>query len=135
MAQAETARIAKESEPDAVALQKLGDDVDTASGAIDQAWMRCGLVSVDGLEIDDKVATAETMIEDGPVDLYREIVDSIKQASTLSGKEEGESVPLIISGEPAAGQMNNTSAATAESTPSTSTETAAEPTPATTSSS
>jgi len=51
---------------------------------IDAMYLAWGLVSIRGLTIDGDPATAENLIEKGPDDLSREIVDAIKTQCGLS---------------------------------------------------
>jgi len=54
---------------------------------IDRAYLEWGLVSVEGLEIDGAAATAETLVDRGPVDLAMEILGRIKSECGMSGDE------------------------------------------------
>jgi hypothetical protein len=142
LALAEVQRIKDDATPDGVKLSKLSDDIDIASAGVNRAWLNLAFIAAFTkdeagaqlpLLIDDKPATAESLIADGPTDLYTEITDAIKKAATLSGAESGELLPPFISGEPAVGQTNNSSVAVVDSEVTTSPETAGEPTPDTTS--
>jgi hypothetical protein len=113
IALAEVNTIQEGATPDVVRLQKLSEDIDTSSLNIDHAWLRMGLVWVDNFSIDDKPATAESMISDGPINLYNEIVAAVKRASTLSESEQGESEPPSTSGAQVDGGTNPTGADTA----------------------
>ena len=73
-------------------------------------WVRWGVKSIEGLEIDGQPATVETLIQDGPRELYSLIAAEIQRAAGLSGVESGESAPRITSGESADTRMNGSTA-------------------------
>jgi hypothetical protein len=54
---------------------------------VDAMYLRWGLVSIEGLEIDGEPATAGQLIEKGPEELTREIVGTIKEQCGLSDTE------------------------------------------------
>jgi len=54
---------------------------------MDRAYLEWGLVAVDGLEIDGEAATAESLIEKGPVELAVEILDRIKSECGITEEE------------------------------------------------
>ena len=54
---------------------------------VDAMYLRWALARVDGLKIDGETATVDQMIERGPDDLTREIVDAIKRQCGLSESE------------------------------------------------
>jgi hypothetical protein len=54
---------------------------------IDSMYLQWGLVSVDGLFIDGEAATAAQLLEKGPEDLAREVVNAIKEQCGLSETE------------------------------------------------
>lgn len=56
-------------------------------GEIERAYFMWGLESVEGIEIDGQPATAEVLVERGPEDLVREIVEAIKTEAGLSEEE------------------------------------------------
>jgi hypothetical protein len=57
------------------------------SQQIDVMYFRWGLVGIEGLMIDGEPATTERLLEDGPEELVREVVSSIK---TQCGLNEAE---------------------------------------------
>lgn len=81
---------------------------------IDPVYVRWGLKSIDGLEIDGKPATPELLIEDGPPELYREILAAINEAAGLTERQRGESEPPTTSGAQADGRMSDSSAEPAD---------------------
>jgi hypothetical protein len=54
---------------------------------IDSMYLQWGLVSVDGLIIDGERATGAQLLEKGPEDLAREVVNAIKEQCGLSEAE------------------------------------------------
>jgi hypothetical protein len=54
---------------------------------IDSMYLQWGLVSVDGLIIDGERATAAQLLEKGPEDLAREVVNAIKEQCGLNETE------------------------------------------------
>ncbi len=124
LALAEVERLKTDATPDTVQLSKLSDDIDVASAGVNRAWLDLAFIGAFTrdeagetlpLLIDDKPATAQSLLDDGPTDLYVEIVDAIKAAAMLGGKEEGEFGLPSISGALADGQTNNISAAVVDS--------------------
>ncbi len=78
------------------------------------AWIRWGLYSLEGFEMDGQKATVDAFIEDGPDDLKMEIFKAIQKASGLS-VTEGESSPTPgTSGDPADGKTTSSTAESAE---------------------
>ena len=57
------------------------------SAEIDRAYLEWGLVSVEGLEIDGEKATAEAVIDRGPVELAAEILGRIKSECGMNEEE------------------------------------------------
>jgi hypothetical protein len=83
---------------------------------IDPAWVRYGLKSVDGLEIDGEPATIDTLLgDDGPSELVQEIAAAIKAASVMPEAQLKNFVWPIISGEAAAEIGQSTTARSADS--------------------
>ena len=58
-----------------------------AAAAIDEAYVRWGLLSVEGLEVDGQVPSVDTLIHAGPEPLCREIVAAIKRECALTEEE------------------------------------------------
>jgi hypothetical protein len=54
---------------------------------VERVYLQWGLVKVDGLELDGKPATAESLLEAGPEDLCREALDAIKAECGLNEQE------------------------------------------------
>jgi hypothetical protein len=57
------------------------------AAAIDEVYLRWGLVSVEGLEVDGRTAEAETLMVCGPEALCREIIDAVKLECALTEEE------------------------------------------------
>ena len=57
------------------------------SAEIDRAYLEWGLVSVEGLEIDGAAATAEALVDRGPVELAMEILGRIKSECGMTEDE------------------------------------------------
>jgi hypothetical protein len=55
--------------------------------AIDELYLSWGLISIDGLEIDGRIAEPERLALDGPEELCREIIRAIKHECFLSEEE------------------------------------------------
>jgi len=91
-----------------LSIQELLED------KITPAWVRALLVSIDGLTIKGQPATAESLIESGPRELYYEIGKAVRAAAGMTDEERGESVPPTTSSALADGRINNTSAPIAE---------------------
>ncbi len=97
-------------------LMALSDKMEQiSSDEINPKWLKWGLKSLEGIEIDGVPANAELLLSDGPPALFMEIVDQIKRVAQLSGEEEKNSVSPITSGEPTGGETTNTSAVGANS--------------------
>jgi hypothetical protein len=58
-----------------------------AVAEIDRLYLKWGLESIEGLELDGEPATAESLMERGPEGLFREIVNRIKGESLLTEAE------------------------------------------------
>ncbi len=54
---------------------------------IDRAYLEWGLVGVEGLEIDGAIASRESLIDDGPVELAVEILARIKNECGITEDE------------------------------------------------
>ena len=54
---------------------------------IEDLYIRWGLIRIDNLKIDAEAATTETLIERGPEELAREIVEAIKAECGLTEEE------------------------------------------------
>lgn len=78
------------------------------------AMVRFGLVSIEGLEIDGKPATADLLIEDGPDDLYLEVSEAIAREFGLLPAEKENLPSPSISAAVVDGTASSTSAAPAE---------------------
>jgi hypothetical protein len=65
------------------------DTLDAAliSGEVDQICLEWGLVQLDGLEIDGRIADPQDLIASGPEKLCREVVDAIKRECGLTEEE------------------------------------------------
>src|SRR5262245_50681881 len=57
------------------------------AGEIDRAYLEWGLEGLEGLTIDGAAATADMLIERGPLDLAAEIIDRIKAECGLTDAE------------------------------------------------
>ena len=68
---------------------QLADSVAASllSAEIDELYLRWGLKSIDGLELDGHPATVDTLISSGPEGLCREIIDAIKHECALTEEE------------------------------------------------
>ena len=77
---------------------------------INPVWVRWGLSVIEGLEIDGAPATVDTLIEDGPPELYAEILKAIQTEAGLTDAQQGESEPPTTSGESVDGGMSDTTA-------------------------
>lgn len=54
---------------------------------VDQLYLRWGLLSIDGLEIDGSTASLQMLVERGPEDLCKEIVEAIRAECGLNEEE------------------------------------------------
>lgn len=105
-----------------VKLQKISDRIEFLQGnQIDIAHLRASLVKVEGLEIDDAPATVESLIENGPRELYVEILQAIRKESGLSESERKNSESPITSGVQEDGRTKDTTVPPASETDTTST--------------
>ncbi len=57
------------------------------NSSIESLYVRWGLVSIEGLEIDGVAADADRLIESGPEELCREIARAVRQECFLSEEE------------------------------------------------
>lgn len=78
---------------------------------IDQQYLRWGLSAIEGLEIDGKAATAESLIEAGPEDLVLETLGLIRAEAGLSEEERKNSESHSISCKEIRSDGNATNAA------------------------
>ncbi len=83
-------------------------------GDINPAWFRQGFVSCEGLTIDGKAATAELILNAGPRELYREILDAIQDEANATKKIAGESAQPSTSPVPADGLTSGSGAGGAD---------------------
>jgi hypothetical protein len=69
--------------------QEIADRVEASivAASIDEAYLRWGLVGLQGLEIDGRVADVDALISSGPEPLCREIVTAIKHECALTEEE------------------------------------------------
>lgn len=103
--------VAKDKGDGAIELLKINDEAALLSQSqLKPAYIRAGLVSVEGIEIDGVPATVETLIESGPVELVNEIYDACVKASGLGAEETKNSQSPGTSPEAEAGQESNTTA-------------------------
>jgi hypothetical protein len=65
------------------------DKADAAvyASEIDQLYLQWGLGRIEGLEIDGEEASPELLVEHGPEDLCREILEDIRKECVLSQEE------------------------------------------------
>jgi len=69
-------------------VQNLNDQLHTlVESEINPVWFRAGFDSVEGIDIDGKPATLDTLMSDGPSELYKEILDAIRSEAELSTEE------------------------------------------------
>lgn len=88
------------------------------------ARLKWGLAKISGIEIDGQPANADSLIEAGPTDLVREIIQQIDELATMTS-EQLRNFPLrSTSPEAADGNANDTTASDAKSPESTKEETA-----------
>lgn len=66
-------------------------------GEIDREYLRWGLASVEGLEIDGEPATAESLVAAGPEPLVREALVAVRREAGLSEGERKNSASHSIS--------------------------------------
>jgi hypothetical protein len=69
--------------------QEPGDKMDAAlaRAEIDRAYVRWGLRSVEGLELDGAPATPESLAESGPEELFREALAAVQAQAGLTETE------------------------------------------------
>jgi hypothetical protein len=91
-------------------------------------WIKMGVYSVEGLEIDGVPAKAED-IPNGPPELYQEVLTEIQKVMGLSEEEIKNLRSLFISNKSADGATNATTVESAESTDSIAPATAPSSTP------
>jgi hypothetical protein len=105
-------RLRDDESPDPVAVAKLASDLaELTDDRINPAWVRWGLAKVEGLEIDgEPCKSADQLIEDGPPELYLEILAAIQAAAGMSESQLGESESHSTSGGPVEGEMSGTTA-------------------------
>jgi hypothetical protein len=104
---------------------------DLADNEMTPTWVRWGLASIEGLEIDGEPATVESLIESGPPDLYQEVAEAVRKEAGLTAEEQGESGSPTTSPAPGDGRTSNTGAGPASESGSTSEGTASDTSPAT----
>ena len=68
---------------------QLGEKIEAGilTQEIDAMYLAWGLVMIQGLTIDGEAATVENLLENGPDELTREVVDTIKAQCGLSDVE------------------------------------------------
>jgi hypothetical protein len=69
--------------------QEIADRVEASlvAATIDDAYLRWGLVGLQGLEVDGQVAGVDELISSGPEPLCREIISAIKRECALTEEE------------------------------------------------
>jgi hypothetical protein len=77
------------------------------------AYIRAGLVKIEGLEFDGRTATVESVIEDAPDDLQAEIYRECLLASGLTAEQEGNSQSPTTSAEQEGGGETSSTATSA----------------------
>lgn len=77
------------------------------------AYIRAGLISIEGLEIDGAAATVDTLIEFGPTDLVNEVYGACALASGLTADQSKNSPSPGTSAVPEAGPESSTIASVA----------------------
>ena len=88
---------------------KIDDEASLLSqSVVVPAFIRAGMISVDGLEIDGAPATVEALIESGPANLVSEIYEACVRASGLNQEESKNSPSPGTSEGPEAGQETST---------------------------
>lgn len=95
------------------------------------AYLRAGLISVEGIEIDGAPVTAQTLIESGPDDLIIEIYNACMSASEMNAVQQGNLQSPITSAEQEGGGESNTTVTSAAATDTISTAIAASTSPTT----
>ena len=94
-----------------VKLAGLLNQVESIRGnTIDPLYVRWGVKSIEGLQIDGQDATVDLLIEEGPPELYQEILSRVKKEAGLSDEEKGESVPPTTSNAATDGRTETTTA-------------------------
>lgn len=78
------------------------------------AYVRAGFISVEGLDIDGKAATAEDILEHAPDEFLDEVFAACVTASGLSETQRKNSQSPGTSDDPGAGQATPTTAANAK---------------------
>lgn len=63
------------------------------SAELDAIHIRWGLAAIEGLEIDGAPATADSLIESGPEELIKEILEAIRHETGLDAEERKNSAP------------------------------------------
>jgi hypothetical protein len=74
------------------------------------AWIRWAFHSIENFEIDDKPATLETLLDQGPTDLLEEIFLAVLKESGISTVEKENLDSPTTSAAPVAGKTNSTTA-------------------------
>lgn len=66
-----------------------GDKMDAAllEAEINRLYVRWGLQSISGLQVDGAAATPEVLLESGPEDLFREALGAVRQQAGLNEEE------------------------------------------------
>jgi len=101
----------KDNGGSALDLLKINDEAALLTQSeLTPAYIRAGLISVEGLEIDGAPATVEALIESGPKALVAEVYDACLKASGLGAEETKNSQSPGTSPEAEAGQESNTTA-------------------------
>jgi hypothetical protein len=59
-------------------------DAAVVSAELDRIYIEWGLLAIEGLHIDGKIATATLLLERGPIALAKEVLEQIRSASELS---------------------------------------------------
>ncbi|MEX2302307.1 MAG: hypothetical protein WD733_15305 [Bryobacterales bacterium] len=87
------------------------DDAEAAllAGEIDREYVRWGLASIEGLDIDGRPATPEDLIEKGPEKLVAEVLSAIRREAGLNEEERKncESLSTSSEGEGPSGNATN----------------------------
>lgn len=88
-------------------LQELRARMDAIKAQMDRKTVEWGLVSINGLEIDEQPATVEQLIEAGEWDLYNEILAAVQKEARLTVAEVKNSESPTTSPAPVAGRTDS----------------------------
>jgi hypothetical protein len=113
--------------PHALEREKLEEAARIADRQIEPAWVRAGLISIEGITVNGKPLDSDVLCEYGPRELFAEVFAAVWAEAYLSGTDSKNLPSPITSGQKVDGPISSSIAPSVEApaAPGTESETAA----------